>query len=88
MVNEHRVTWTTGLLDSLFGLFYGPFFGPYFGPFFWTIFGPFYRGGGGGRPLALRKGWNAFYQNSGRGVRQTVVTNGGVVIRTHGGVGG
>ena len=88
MVNEHRVTWTTGLLDSLFGLFYGPFFGPYFGPFFWTIFGPFYRGGGGGRPLVLRKGWNAFYQNSGRGGRQTVVTNGGVVIRTHGGVGG
>ena len=45
-------------------------------------------GGGGGRPLVLRKGWNAFYQNSGRGGRQTVVTNGGVVIRTHGGVGG
>ena len=90
MVNEHRVTWTTGLLDSLFGLFYGPFFGPYFGPFFWIIFGPFHRGGGGevDQPLALRKGWNALYQNSGRGVRQTVVTNGGVVIRTHGGVGG
>ena len=89
MVNEHRVTWTTGLLDSLFGLFYRPFFGPYFGPFFWIIFGPFHRGGGEvDHPLALRKGWNAFYQNSGRGVRQTVVTNGGVVIRTHGGVGG
>ena len=71
----------------MFGLFYRPFFGSYFGPFFWTIFGPFYRGEGG-RPLVLRKGWNAFYQNSGRGVRQTVVTNGGVVIRTHGGVGG
>ena len=44
--------------------------------------------GGGGRPLVLRKGWNAFYQSSGRGGRQTIVTNGGVVIRTHGGVGG
>ena len=87
MVNEHRVTWTTGLLDSLFGLFYGPFFGPYFGPFF-GLFSDHFIGGGGGRPLVLRKGWNAFYQNSGRGGRQTVVTNGGVVIRTHGGVGG
>ena len=83
---DHR---TTGLFVwTILWTIFGPFFGPYFGPFFWTIFGPFYRGGGGGRPLALRKGWNAFYQNSGRGVRQTVVTNGGVVIRTHGGVGG
>ena len=71
----------------MFGLFYGPFFGSYFGPFFWTIFGPFYRWGGG-RPIVLRKGWNAFYQSSRRGGRQTIVTNGGVVIRTHGGVGG
>ena len=53
------------------------------------FFGLFSDGwGGGGRPLVLRKGWNAFYQSSGRGGRQTIVTNGGVVIRTHGGVGG
>ena len=44
--------------------------------------------GGEDRPLVLRKGWNAFYQKSGRGGRQTVVTKGGVVIRTHGRVGG
>ena len=62
-------------LDHILDLFFG-------------LFSDHFIGGGGGRPLVLRKGWNAFYQSSGRGGRQTIVTNGGVVIRTHGGVGG
>ena len=33
---------------------------------------------GGGRPLVLRERWDAVYQYSGRGGRQTVVTEGGV----------
>ena len=56
--------WTLGRLDYFIGLF------------FWTIFGPFYRGGGGGRPLVLKEGWDAVYQYSGRGEKQTVVTGG------------
>ena len=84
MANEHRVTWTTGLFvwTILWTIFW---------IIFWTFFLDYFRtilSGGGGRPLVLRKGWNAFYQSSGRGGRQTIVTNGGVVIRTHGGVGG
>ena len=61
-------------------------FGPFFGPFsdqFWTIFGPIldlFWGYfiGGGRPLVLRERWDTVYQYSGRGGRQTVVTEGGV----------
>ena len=54
-----------------------------FWPFFWTIFGPILdlfwdHFIGGGRPLVLRERWDAVYQYSGRGGRQTVVTGGGV----------
>ena len=54
-----------------------------FWPFFWTIFGPILdlfwdHFIGGGRPLVLRERWDAVYQYSGRGGRQTVVTEGGV----------
>ena len=42
---------------------------------FWTFFGTII---GGGRPLVLRERWDAVYQYSGRGGRQTVVTEGGV----------
>ena len=54
-----------------------------FWPFFWTIFGPILdlfwdHFIGGGRPLVLRERWDAVYQYSGRGRRQTVVTEGGV----------
>ena len=52
--------------------------GLFYWTIFWTIFGPFYRGGGGGRPLVLKEGWDAVYQYSGRGEKQTVVTEGGV----------
>ena len=58
--------WTVGPLDD-WTIFF-------FGTIFWTIFGPFYRGGGGGRPKLLKEGWDAVYQYSGRGGRQTVVT--------------
>ena len=51
--------------------------GLFYWTIFWTIFGPFYRGGGG-RPLVLKEGWDAVYQYSGRGEKQTVVTEGGV----------
>ena len=68
MVNEHRVTWTTGLLDSLFGLFYGPFFGPYFGPFF-GLFSDHFIGGGG----------EADHYYLGRGGMHSIRTQGGVV---------
>ena len=43
----------------------------------WTIFLNHFIGGGGGRPLVLREGWDAVYQYSGRNSRQTVVTVGG-----------
>ena len=46
----------------------------YFLDYFWTIL----SGGGGGRPLVLKEGWDAVYQYSGRGEKQTVVTEGGV----------
>ena len=54
-----------------------------FRTFFWTIFGPIldlFWGYfiGGGRPLVLRERWDTVYQYSGRGERQTVVTEGGV----------
>ena len=51
--------------------------GLFYWTIFWTIFGSFYRGGGG-KPLALKEGWDAVYQYSGRGEKQTVVTEGGV----------
>ena len=51
--------------------------GLFYWTIFWTIFGPFYRGGGG-RPLVLKEGWDAVYQYAGRGEKQTVVTEGGV----------
>ena len=57
--------WTVGPLDDWTIFFLGTIF--------WTIFGPFYRGGGG-RPSVLKEGWDAVYQYSGRGGRQTVVT--------------
>ena len=50
----------TILLDYFFGLFLDHFIG----------------GGGGGRPLVLKEGWDAVYQYSGRGEKQTVVTGG------------
>ena len=63
-------------------LIFGPFFRPFsdnFGPFLGPIFGPFWDHFiGGGRPLVLRERWDAVYQYSGRGRRQTVVTEGGV----------
>ena len=45
----------------------------YFLDYFWTILS-----GGGGKPLVLKEGWDAVYQYSGRGEKQTVVTEGGV----------
>ena len=54
------------------GPFFRPFFGLFFGPFFWTILQ------GGSTPLVLREGWDAVYQYSGRGGRQSVITQGGV----------
>ena len=50
----------TILLDYFFGLFLDHFIG----------------GGGGGRPLVLKEGWDAVYQYSGRGEKQTVVSGG------------
>lgn len=44
----------------------------FFGPFLDHFIG----GGGGGRPLVLKEGWDAVYQYSGRGEKQTVVTGG------------
>ena len=57
-------------------LFFFSFSGPFFGLIIGQSFGPFT--GGGGKPLVLRKGWDAVYQYSRRGGRQTVVTEGGV----------
>ena len=54
--------------------FFFPFSGPFFGLIIGQSFGPFT----GGKPLVLRKGWDAVYQYSRRGGRQTVVTEGGV----------
>ena len=56
--------------------FFFPFSGPFFGPIIGQSFGLFT--GGGGKPLVLRNGWDAVYQYSRRGGRQTVVTEGGV----------
>ena len=56
--------------------FFFPFSGPFFGLIIGQSCGPFT--GGGGKPLVLRKGWDAVYQYSRRGGRQTVVTEGGV----------
>ena len=57
--------WTVGPLDD-WTIF---FFWDYFLDNFWTILS-----GGGGRPSVLKEGWDAVYQYSGRGGRQTVVT--------------
>ena len=57
--------WTVGPLDD-----WTIFFWDYFLDNFWTIL----SGGGGGRPSVLKEGWDAVYQYSGRGGRQTVVT--------------
>ena len=52
-------------MDYFFGHFLDHFFlEPFSGPTFGLVFGP----------LALREGWNAVYQYSGRGGRQTFVT--------------
>ena len=56
--------WTLGRLDYFIGLFFGLFLDHFIG--------------GGGRPLVLKEGWDAVYQYSGRGEKQTVVTEGGV----------
>ena len=58
-------------MDWTIGLFFGHFLDHFFlesfsGPTFGLVFGPF----------ALREGWNAVYQYSGRGGRQTFVTGG------------
>ena len=64
--------WTIGSLDHwTIGLFWDHF-GVFFGTIFWTIIL------GDDIPLVLRKGWDTVYQYSGRGGRQTVVTEGGV----------
>ena len=44
--------------------------------FFWTFFLAILSEGS--RPLALREGWDAIYQYSGMGGRQTVFTEGGL----------
>ena len=64
-------------------LIFGPFFRTIFGPIldlFWDQFLDLFWDHfiGGGRPLVLRERWDAVYQYSGRGGRQTVVTEGGV----------
>ena len=64
-------------MDYFFGSFFFPFSGPFFGLIIGQSFGLF-TGGGGGKPLVLRNGWDAVYQYSRRGGRQTVVTEGGV----------
>ena len=68
-------------MDNFFGLFFWIIFFSIFWTLFWsnywTIFWTIY-GGGGGKPLVLRNGWDAVYQYSRRGGRQTVVTEGGV----------
>ena len=64
--------WTIGSLDHwTIGLFWDHF-GVFFGTIFWTIIL------GDDIPLVLKKGWDTVYQYSGRGGRQTVVTEGGV----------
>ena len=68
-------------MDNFFGLFFWIIFFPFSGPFFGLIIGQsfgLFTGGGGGKPLVLRNGWDAVYQYSRRGGRQTVVTEGGV----------
>ena len=68
-------------MDNFFGLFFfGSFFFPFSGPFFGLIIGQSFGlfTGGGGKPLVLRNGWDAVYQYSRRGGRQTVVTERGV----------
>ena len=62
-----NINWTIGPLDDWTILL------DYFLDYFWTILS-----GGGGRPLVLKEGWDAVYQYSGRGEKQTVVTEGGV----------
>ena len=57
--------WTLRRLDYFIGLFFG-------------LFLDHFIGGEGGRPLVLKEGWDAVYQYSGRGEKQTVVTEGGV----------
>ena len=64
-------------MDYFFGSFFFSIFWTLFWSNYWTIFWTIY-GGGGGKPLVLRKGWDAVYQYSRRGGRQTVVTEGGV----------
>ena len=59
--------WILGPLD-----FFGTILGSFSEQFFWTIIL------GDDIPLVLRKGWDTVYQYSGRGGRQTVVTEGGV----------
>ena len=44
--------------------------------YFFGLFLDHFIGGGGGRPLVLKEGWDAVYQYSGRGEKQTVVTGG------------
>ena len=63
-------------MDYFFGSFFFSIFWTLFWSNYWTIFWTIY--GGGGKPLVLRKGWDAVYQYSRRGGRQTVVTEGGV----------
>ena len=64
--------WTIGFLD-LWTIFWAIFWTTFFGPiFFRTILS------GGGGALVLREGWDAIYQYSGKGGRQTFVTEGRV----------
>ena len=65
-------------MDYFFGSFFFSIFWTLFWSNYWTIFWTIYGGGGGGKPLVLRNGWDAVYQYSRRGGRQTVVTEGGV----------
>ena len=59
--------WTIGPSD-----FFGTILGSFLEFYFWTIIL------GDDIPLVLKKGWDTVYQYSGRGGRQTVVTEGGV----------
>ena len=44
--------------------------------YFFGLFLDHFIGGGGNRPLVLKEVWDAVYQYSGRGEKQTVVTGG------------